>query len=64
VTFELVSILRALADDLRVDDQRTDDLPSTLAQVINVTGQTDGVRLAELTTSCGPIPGRPRAHWL
>jgi hypothetical protein len=55
MTHDLARTQRALAGELH-DDTDAVPLPHTLAEVIEVTGRTDGVRLGELITALEPDP--------
>jgi tetratricopeptide (TPR) repeat protein len=52
MTHDLASIQATLASEIRAD--RAAPLPATLAAVIQVTGQTEGVRLGELIATLQP----------
>jgi hypothetical protein len=50
---EYTTALRALAANMGIDDG-AEPLPSTLAEVVDVTEQTDGVRFGELVAALAP----------
>ena len=54
MTHYLTDSVRALAHELRADDGAAAALPSTVAQVAETVGQTEGVRLGELLAALQP----------
>ena len=53
--------VRALADEMRADGATAPSLPSTIAQVIDLAEQTEGVHLAALLTALQPDPAQVEA---
>ena len=53
---DLAGAVRALAAELRTDNGAEPSLPSTVARVVEVAEQTEGVRLAGLLAALEPDP--------